>query len=308
MKRKPKKVDNKRGRPPRAEPPRIDYQEVDKLLVFGEVVPTRDGKSTTVIYPTYRQIARRFGVSHSLICLYAKKHNCTKRRKDAQAQVAMKVDSKLIEARATAIAVSKEDALRIIDTYLVGFERAFVEDRIRFDSPSDFNMMVRLKEFIQGGADSRQEIYAALSLEDIQARHKQMLRIIEDSSAKERGEVGAYNPASLIDSKPIGRLNPPRDSFDFDDREMTGHFSDEQNGRLSEKAPLSRNVTECAPNEQSGDNPSNESDEANTGAPVANVGQTCGSKERDDDQDANKSGSSDLFILPPAPDTNGGKR
>ncbi|MCA9241995.1 MAG: hypothetical protein KDA37_17410, partial [Planctomycetales bacterium] len=44
------------------------------------------------------------------------------------------------------------------------------------DNPGDFNTMVRLKEFILGGADSRQEIHAALSLEDIQARHQRMLR------------------------------------------------------------------------------------------------------------------------------------
>ena len=42
------------GRPRKADPPRIDYQQLDKLLVFGEVVPTEDGLGSSVVYPTNR--------------------------------------------------------------------------------------------------------------------------------------------------------------------------------------------------------------------------------------------------------------
>jgi len=35
--------------------------------------------------------------------------------------------------------------------YLVGFEQALGEGRVRFDNPTDFNTMLRLKEFILGG-------------------------------------------------------------------------------------------------------------------------------------------------------------
>lgn len=40
-----------------------------------------------------------------------------------------------------------------------------------------------------GGADSRQEVHAALSLEALQARHCEMLRAIETSSEVEGGGV-----------------------------------------------------------------------------------------------------------------------
>jgi hypothetical protein len=85
--------------------------------------------------------------------------------------------------------MSKADALRIIDSYLAGFEKALAEGRVRFDNPGDFNTMLRLKEFIQGGADSRQEIHAALSLEELQARHRRMLQTFEASSPALRGVV-----------------------------------------------------------------------------------------------------------------------
>ena len=117
-----------------------------------------------------------------MIAHYAKKHNCLRRREEATARIAVETDKKLVELRATAIAMSKDDELRIIDTYLAGFEGALADGRVRFDNPTDFNTMVRLKEFIQGGADSRQEIHAALSLEDIQARHRRMLKTVEASS------------------------------------------------------------------------------------------------------------------------------
>ena len=201
----------KNGRPRKGDPPRVPYDELDRLLVFGEVVPTEDGDGTTVIYPSYRDLARRYNVSNSLIAEYSKKHDCQRRRALAKARVIAKADQKLVELRATAIALTKDDELRIIDTYLAGFEKALADERVRFDNPGDFNTMVRLKEFVQGGADSRKEIHASLSLEDIQARHRRMMKTVHGTTAAECGEVDklrAFSDADRSDSS-----NPPARSF-----------------------------------------------------------------------------------------------
>ena len=100
------------GRPKKGEGPRIPYSELDRILVFGEVVECDDGKGTTVVYPSYRDLGRRYGVSHSLIADFAKKHNCMRRREVAQARIAEKTDQKLIEMRAQSLAMSKDDELR----------------------------------------------------------------------------------------------------------------------------------------------------------------------------------------------------
>ncbi len=200
------------GRPRKGEPPRISYEELDRLLVFGEVVPVENGEGTTVVYPSYRDLARRFGVSHSVIATYSRKHDCLRRREVAKARVAAKADQKLVELRANAIAMSKDDTLRIIDSYIAGFEKALAEGRVRYDNPTDFNTMVRLKEFILGGADSRQEIHAALSLEDIQARHRRMLRLAQQASAAERGGLAPALPSPGGDGEESERCsvsNPP---------------------------------------------------------------------------------------------------
>jgi hypothetical protein len=211
---------NRLGRPRKSEGPRVPYEEVDRVLVFGEVVPCDDGNGTTVVYPSYRELAERYGVSNSVIAEYAKTHNVQRRRREAQARIQAKAENKLVELRATAIALSKDDELRIIDAYLAGFETALVEKRVRFDNPADFNTMVRLKEFVMGNADSRSEIHAALSLENLQARHRQVLRVT-DASPAERGEVDrASLPSAGVDD---GR-EPPARPIESADQEAPGRI------------------------------------------------------------------------------------
>lgn len=210
---KPQPTSRAKGRPPKGAAPALPAEEVDRLLVFGEVVTCDDGSSQTVTYPSYRDLAERFGVSTTLIAKYSRDHNCIRRREQAKARIQAQADQKLVELRATAVALSKDDELRIIDTYLAGFEKALAEGRVRFDNPGDFNTMVRLKEFVMGGADSRQEIHASLSLEDIQARHQRMIRVVGETSSAVRGELPGPTSGMVIDAEPDDReddADPPR--------------------------------------------------------------------------------------------------
>ncbi len=176
------------GRPRKAAAPRVPWDEVDRLLVFGESVPCADGASQTTRYPSYRELGERYGCASSVICDHSRKHNCLRRRAENEARTRAKADQKLVELRATSIAFAREDELRVIDAYLAAFEKALAEGRVRSDNPSDFNTMMRLKSFVLGGADSRQEVTASLSLESLQARHRQMLRTA-GASAAEQGLV-----------------------------------------------------------------------------------------------------------------------
>ena len=188
-----------RGRPRKGDAPLVDYDQVDKLLVYGELAPTDDGSGTTTVFPSYRQLGDRFGVSYSVISDYAKKHNCMARRERAQLRTQLRVEEKMVEARAEAIAVTKERELQIIDSYLMGFEKAIGEGRVRFDNPTDYNTMARLKEFLQGGADSRPEVHAALSLDTLQAKHRDTRRALTDATPAERGELPVPQPETKAD-------------------------------------------------------------------------------------------------------------
>ncbi|WP_141621253.1 AT hook motif domain protein [Myxococcus sp. AB036A] len=200
----------KTGRPRKSEEPALPRQELDRALVFGDVKTLPDG-STMTSYASYRELAERFGVATSLVANYAKEHNCLRRREEAKTRIATKADQKLIELRANAIAVSKDDALKMIDGYLLGFEEALAEGRVRVDNPTDFNTMVRLKEFVMGGADSRQELHATFSLEGLQARHAQALRAARETTPAERGEVDAEVVESSDEDLDTAAPESPKD-------------------------------------------------------------------------------------------------
>jgi len=193
------------GRPLKVDGPKFPVQDVDRALVFGELVDPGDGSGPQLDFPSYRELAQRYGVSSSVIAEYAKKHNCLRRREHTQVRVEARTDQKLIELRATAMAMSKDDTLRIIDAYVLGFERAIADNKVRFDSASDFNTMVRLKQFLEGGADSRQEIHATLSLESLQARHRQMLQTAQTTTAAERGD---REPVPRARQSPLAEPDP----------------------------------------------------------------------------------------------------
>ncbi len=190
-----------RGRPHKGDAPLIDYEQLDKLLVYGELAPTDDGSGTTTVYPSYRQLAERFGVSYAVIGEYARKRNTMARRERAQTRTQLRVEEKMVEARAEAIVVTKERELQIIDAYLAGFEKAIGEGRVRFDNPTDYNTMARLKEFLLGGADSRPEVHAALSLDTLQSRHRDTRRALTEATPAERGEIAAPAPAPAAESE-----------------------------------------------------------------------------------------------------------
>jgi hypothetical protein len=182
-------------RPKKAEAPVVNYTELDRLLVFGEVVAKGDGTSD-VVFPSYRQLAKRFGISSSLVGEYASAHDCMRRRAEAAAKINQQAEEKIIELRASQIAVSREHELRIIDAYLLKFERAVIEDRVRCDDPNDFDKMARLKEFKQGGVESRKEVNGMPRLEDLQERYRRYQEQLASTTPEMTGMVVAAPDAT----------------------------------------------------------------------------------------------------------------
>ena len=124
----------KNGRPVKGDAPRVPYEELDRILVFGEVVTCEDGESTTVQYPSYRDLARRYGVCNSVIARYSKKHNCLRRREQATARIAVETDKKLVDLRATAIAMSSTRRRSTI-----GSDARFTNIAVRVNTPAFSN-------------------------------------------------------------------------------------------------------------------------------------------------------------------------
>jgi hypothetical protein len=196
------------GRRRKSDGPSFPRDLVDRLLVHGEPEHDDEGNVIRTRYPTYAEVADRFGCAVSLIGRFAKQNDVVRRRTQASRKVQARVEQKLVETRASAVAMSRGEAVALIDEYVAKFREALAEGRVRTDNPSDVNTMLRLKEFLLGGADSRQEIHQTLTLEAIRARHREYLQAREvvtvemegtGSSAREtalRSESGEAGPFS----------------------------------------------------------------------------------------------------------------
>jgi hypothetical protein len=82
----------------------------------------------------------------------------------------------------------------LFDEYMQSFRQALDEGRVLSDSTTDFNTMARLKAFVEGKADSRQEVHGMITLEDMQARHRALRVQLETLDPAVTGEVPPREP------------------------------------------------------------------------------------------------------------------
>ncbi|MBI5545158.1 MAG: AT hook motif domain protein, partial [Deltaproteobacteria bacterium] len=93
----PEKVKRPRGRPKRADAPIVPWDEVDRLLVFGEKVTDPETGFESASFPSFGELAKRYGVSKSRIGQYATSAKCLERRKEATLKTQARYEQKVIE-------------------------------------------------------------------------------------------------------------------------------------------------------------------------------------------------------------------
>jgi hypothetical protein len=189
-----------RGRPCRADAPIVPWAEVDRLLVFGEKVKDEATGREMLVYPSFMVLATRYGVSKSRIGQYATAAKCLRRREDARLRVQARYEQKVIERQAEARALGTEDVVKIIDGYIEGFREAIDEKKVRFDSPSDLDRLVRLKELMLGNVDSRHELQGGLTLDAIQERHKRLRAQVDGLTPELTGGSSEEKEGSRVES------------------------------------------------------------------------------------------------------------
>ena len=190
------KPNRPRGRPKRVDAPIVPWDEVDRLLVHGEVVKDEESGQKSTSFPSLSELGKRYGVSKNRIWQYASKHKCLERRKESAAREQIRYDRIVSARRAEARALATSDVVRVVDAYIVGFEQALEEGKVRFDSPGDLDRLVRLKELLLGNADSRQEVQGGITLEAIQARHQRVRAQVDGLTPEVSGVVDEAREAS----------------------------------------------------------------------------------------------------------------
>jgi hypothetical protein len=179
----------KAGRPPHRDGPKVPYNLVDRLLVHGEPHVLEDG-TETVRFPSHRELADRFGVASSVIGEYAARHHVHHRRKELQDRVEHRTEEKLVELRSASAAMTRDDVVRVIERYILKFAKAIEDDRVRMDTIADLNIAIRARELLMGNAESRSEVHNfVLKLDELQERHRDVIRCVAVTVAEESGEV-----------------------------------------------------------------------------------------------------------------------
>jgi hypothetical protein len=176
-----------RGRPFRREGPAFPRNAVDELLVRGEKVEVADGVEERY-FPSIREIAKRYGVAHSLIWRFAKERNCAERRRVFEERVRDRVDEHWAEETAFQIVFGRQDLLDTAIALLQRFKAAAVEGAVRVDTPADFKMLWEIREKELAKAEKEQANETGLpTLADLQASYARLrARDAEEEEARVR--------------------------------------------------------------------------------------------------------------------------
>lgn len=176
-----------KGRPRRADAPKVPWEAIDLILVHGERHIDPVTGEEVVRYPSLVELAKRHGVSRTLIWKFARRSDCYARRRQAQVATQARTDDKVIEKLSDARALATADLVRITDRYIQSFEKELQEGRVRADSVGDFDRIARLRALVIGDPDSRTEVAGGLTLTALQERHRRLRGQVENMAPELAG-------------------------------------------------------------------------------------------------------------------------
>lgn len=151
-----------------------DINDIQVLLVFGEQITRPDGSSDRH-FPTNAEIAKRYAVTEATISRVAKRYNCRARHDENMNRIQAIKEQRISTAIAEADFLGTEFVVGVIDEYIRKFQECLAKGEVRVDNPNDFNTMVRLRQFLLGGSDSRLEVMGNLTLDVLQERFQRHL-------------------------------------------------------------------------------------------------------------------------------------
>lgn len=197
------------GRPRRGDEPEIDARALEQLLVHGEWITDEHGRMCHR-YPSYRDLAARFGVTKTVIHRFARRHNCLERRAGSGADVQPPKRPAAAQAPATSPQAEPSDAseaaaegadgagsdavdarmMPTIREIFVTWVRAVQAGEIRIASAGEIEKMMRIAADLDAEAQMRALIPEGVpTLDELQDLYEARMAAYEASSPAERGEI-----------------------------------------------------------------------------------------------------------------------
>lgn len=183
----------------------MQLELAEEEYICGEVFDKRRDGSFLRLYPDIGRVANKFGIPQPLLEEIAVRNDWAGHRQKFQEKVSAELRS--MQAKVQALTI--ERTIEMIDLALDKFGKKVEDGEIEIDTPADFERFVRLKQFLQGKADSRVEHnHGILPLAEIQARY----RGIQAQAEEETLEMsGLLVDESAIDA---GEYIPPADALE----------------------------------------------------------------------------------------------
>jgi len=122
----------------------IPEREIEARLLFGEA---REDTITQRHYPSFQELAVRFGVSHSVVTRIAKKYQCLERREEIERLIDAQAERRL---RVWGIATRRQDWLThqelrdMVNSLLVVASRQINEGVIKITNIEKFECVAQL--------------------------------------------------------------------------------------------------------------------------------------------------------------------
>lgn len=200
----------RRGRP-RKETPAVDWPRIESILVEGEPV-TVNGVIITD-YPSYDELAPRFGVSASSISRYAAKHECLARRIEHRQQMLASTPVQLTPDQALDLSAGNltvfgdpDDNLAAAGTIIAWqYRRDAEQGKVRTNDPTNVGVATKLRLEAharkRGGADE----------DSLQAQLVEAARLILEGRRR-KAALPAEATGMIIDTTAVELASEPLDA------------------------------------------------------------------------------------------------
>ena len=172
----------------------------EAMFITGEYASvqysaTQSTRALARKYPTLTDLSKRFSIPRPVLAQVAVERNWLGQRSNVEKLVSAELSS----LRAETVVLARRFAIETIDRFVGKFSEALDAGDVKVTSIQDFNIMVRLREFLAGNADSRAEVTGTITLDSLQSRHREVARVVEMSTYERKDPAFApvVAPAAL---------------------------------------------------------------------------------------------------------------
>lgn len=182
----------------------MQLELAESEYICGEEFDRRRDGSFLRLYPPIERVAQKHMIPARLLEEIAVRNRWNEQRN----RFVEKVTAELRSMQAKVVAVTTERTIEIIDKALTDFGKSVDDGLIKIESVQEFEKVVRLREFLQGRADSRVDHqHSIVPLAEIQARFRGIQAEREETSLEMSGllveesaiDAGDYVPKSDTD-------------------------------------------------------------------------------------------------------------